>query len=135
MKLRSTKTLVEAIYETTKNKSGSELSHAINNVVEFLHKNQLLGKSKQILRELENMIDKEENIVRAKITSASALSKKILDELEDSLKKRYKAKIIEIDNHEDEQLINGMKIEVNDEVIDLTLSHRLHQLQTHLIRN
>lgn len=135
MKIRSTKTVAEAIYETTKGKSGTELADALANTVEFMDKNQLLGKGKEILEQLEKIIDKDEKVVRAKVKSADVLSKKMIQELEENLKKRYKAKTIEIDEVIDASLINGLKIEVNDEVIDLTLQARLHQLQTYLIKN
>lgn len=135
MKLHSTKNLSHAIYEATKGKSGAELSHSLVNVVEFMDKHQLLGKSKEILTHLEKIIDKDEKILRAKVTSSAVLSKKMLEDLEESLKKRYKAKDVEIDTKENSNLINGIKIEANDEIIDLTLSHRLHQLQAHLIKN
>lgn len=135
MKVRSLKTVAEAIYETTHGKTGAELSTALSNVVSFLDTHQLLGKSKEILSLLEQNIDMKEHIVRAKVTTALPLSKKFHDELEDNLKKRYKAKEIEIDTVENKNIINGIKIEVGDEIIDLTLAHRLHQLQTHLIKN
>lgn len=135
MKLYSTKNLAGAIYESVKGKTGSELSHTLANAVEFMGKHQLLGKSKEILTHLEKIIDKNEKVLRAKVTSSTVLSKKMLEDLEESLKKRYKAKEVEIDTKENSNLINGIKIEANDEIIDLTLSHRLHQLQTHLIKN
>lgn len=135
MKLRSTKNLAEAIYQNAKGKNGPELSVTLANVVEFMDKHQLLGKSKEILSQLEKIIDKDEKVLRAKVTSSTVLSKKMLEELEENLKKRYKAKDVEIDTKEDLDLINGMKIEANDEIIDLTLRARLHQLQTHLIKN
>lgn len=135
MKLRSTKILAEAIYESTKGKSGAELSQAIDNSVSFMDKNQLLGKKKEILAHLEKIIDKDENILRAKVKSANILSKKTLEELGENLKKKYKAKEVQIDSMIDEKLIDGFKIEVNDEIIDFTLSHKLHRLQEHLIKN
>ena len=135
MKIRSIKIIAEAIYESAKGKHGAELTHVLTNTVEFMDKNQLLGKSKEILLELERIIDKDEKIVRAKVRSAEVLPKKMIEELEENLKKRYKAKTVQIDQGEDKSLISGIKIEVNDEVIDLSLSHRLHQLQNYLIKN
>lgn len=135
MKLRSIKNLAEAIYQNAKGKNGAELSATLANAVEFMDKHQLLGKSKEILSQLEKIIDKDEKVLRAKVTSSTVLSKKMLEELEENLKKRYKAKDVEIDTKEDSNLINGLKIEANDEIIDLTLRARLHQLQTHLIKN
>lgn len=135
MKLRSTKNFAEAVYESTKGKSGVALTHALENVVSFMQKNQLIGKKNEILKELEKIIDTDENIVRAKVKSADVLSKKILTELEENLKKKYKAKEVEIDSIVDKKLIDGFTIEIHDEIIDLSLSHRLHQLQTYLIKN
>lgn len=135
MKVRSLKTVAEAIHEATAGKTGASLSTACENVISFLDKNQLLGKSKEILKLLEESIDRKEHIVRAKVTTAEPLSKKQHDELSQNLKKRYNAKEIEIDHTENRGLISGIKIEVGDEIIDLSLSHRLHQLQTHLIKN
>lgn len=135
MKLRSTKNFAEAVYESTKGKSGVTLTHALENVVSFMQKNQLIGKKNEILKELEKIIDTDENIVRAKVKSADVLSKKILTELEENLKKKYKAKEVEIDSIVDKKLIDGFTIEIHDEIIDLSLSHRLHQLQTYLIKN
>ncbi len=135
MKVYSTKTFAEAIYQTTHNKSGVELENALSNTIDFLNKNQMLGKSKEILSHLEKIIDKKDGIIRAKIISNNILSKKILDELEENLKKRYLAKAVDINNINDESLLGGMKIEVNDEIIDLSLSNRLHKLQAHLIKN
>ena len=135
MKLHSTKNLSHAIYEATKGKSGSELSHTLANAVEFMDKHQLLGKKNEILAQLEKIIDKDEKVLRAKVTSSAVLSKKMLEDLEESLKKRYKAKDVEIDTKENSNLINGIKIEANDEIIDLTVAHRLHQLQAYLIKN
>lgn len=135
MKIRSTKTVAEAIHEATKGKSGADLAHALSNVVLFLEKNQLLGKKNELLSHLEKIIDKDEKVVRAKVRSADVLSKKMIEELEESLKKRYKAKGVEMDSTVDKSLINGLKIEAQDEIIDLTLRSRLHQLQTYLIKN
>lgn len=134
MKIRSTKTVAEAIYQATRGKSGAELTHAVRNSLEFMDKNQLLSKKNEILAHLEMIIDTDEKVVRAKVMSADVLSKKMIEELEESLKKRYKAKSIEIDVEKDESLINGIKIEVQDEVIDLTLRNQLHQLQEYLIK-
>ncbi len=135
MKVRSTKTIAEAIYEATRGKSGAELTRTLKNTVEFFDKNQLHGKSKEILSHLENVIDREEGVIRAKIKSADTLPKKMIEELEENLKKRYRANEVAIEESIDKRLIGGLKIEVNGEVIDLSLSHRLHQLQTHLTKN
>ncbi len=135
MKLRSIKNLAEAIYESAKGKSGKELESVMVNAGQFIKKNRLLGKGKEILAHLEKVVDKDEKILRAKVTSAEKLTRREAGDLEESLKKKYKAKHVEIDEKIDEKLIQGIKIEAHDEVIDLTLLNRLQKLQTHLIKN
>lgn len=135
MKVRSTKTIACAIYESTKGKTGAALSEALSNAVEFMSKNKLLSRSKEIIAQLEKIVDIDEGILRAHVTTASPLTKKSQEELESNLKKRYKAKVVELDITEDKKLIHGVKIQVEDEIMDLSTSHRLHQLQAHLIKN
>lgn len=135
MKSYSPKTIAQAIYDSTKDKDGAELKHVLDNTVIFLKKNKLLSKQKEILNHLQNIYDHEEKIVRAKITTATKLSHKIKEELEEILKKRYKAKDIEIESVEDESLIGGIKLEVKDEVMDLSFANKLYQLQKYLIKN
>jgi ATP synthase F1 delta subunit len=134
MKL-SPKTIAEAIHLGSKDKQGKELSVFLEDSVAFLGKNRMIGKYKEILDYLEKLIDKNEKRLRVEVTSAEKLPHKILTELTENLKRRYKAEEIEIDQKEDATLIAGVKVRVLDEVIDMTLSNKLHQLQTHLMKN
>ncbi|MDO8482330.1 MAG: ATP synthase F1 subunit delta [bacterium] len=129
----STKNIAQAIHASTKNKSGKELEQSIVNVVEFLAKKNLLSKSPQILKQLEEAYNIEGRIVQAKVSSKSELSKHTTDELRHALQHRYKAEDIILDLHEDKTLLGGIKIEANDEVIDLSLKNKLNQLQNHLL--
>jgi len=135
MKTLSIKNVSSAIYKTTMDKNGSDLTIALENIVLFLKRNKLLSKSKDILYNLEKIIDKENSIIRATVTSRVPLSKEAHDELVENIKKRYKAKQVEIDQIEDKSIISGIKVEIEDEVIDLSVSHQLHQLQNYLIKN
>ncbi len=131
----SPKTIAQAIYSSNKDKDGAELKHVLDNTLIFLKKNKLLSKYKEILKHLQNIIDHEEKIVRAQVTTTSKLSHKIKEELEEILKKRYKATEVEIKNIEDESLIGGIKLEIKDEIIDLSFANKLYQLQKYLIKN
>jgi F-type H+-transporting ATPase subunit delta len=131
----SPKTIAQAIYNSAKDKDGIELKHVLDNTVVFLKKNKLLSKYKEILKHLQNISDYEEKIVRAQVTTTDKLGHKLKEELEEILKKRYKAKDVEIENIEDPNLIGGIKLEIKDEVIDLSFAHKLYQLQKYLIKN
>jgi len=129
----STKDVARAFYESTKNKSGPEVERTITNAVEFLTKNKLLSKATEILEHLEKIRDKDLGVVSATVTSKRPLPKKTLDEIKKILKNRYEASDITLHAHEDLTLIGGVKIEANDEMIDLSLKNKVRQLQNHLL--
>ncbi len=131
----STKDIARALYESTKDKSGAELTRLLQNAVTFLAKNRLLSKSPEILEHLGKIRDKDLGIVSAKVTSKSPLAKHTLDEIKRTLKTRYHASDITLHASEDPSLIGGIKIEANDELIDLSLKNKLRQLQTHLLNH
>ena len=127
--------LVFAIYESSKDKSGEELENVLKNSVRLLSEKRSLGKSKKILSKLEEIVDKKNEIVRAKVHSTTEIKKKTIDEIEDFIKKRYKVKNVILDFEINERLLGGIKIEVGDEVIDLTLKNKIHKLKNYLINN
>ncbi len=131
----STKDIARAIYESVKDKTGHDLSVALSDVVSFLAKKNLLNQKKLILDELENIIDDDLGIVRASVSSKSNLSRSIKEDLTDLLKKRYKAKELLIEHTEDKHLLGGVRIQVRDEVLDLTLKNRVNKLQEYLLEN
>ncbi len=131
----STKNLVLAIHEMTKDKSGHELDVAIQNITDYLAKKRMIPRAPEILRKLEELINFDEGIVKANITYKNIPEKKITDEIEEILMSRYGAKKILAVTNENENVLGGVKIEVGDEVIDLTLKNKINQLQNYLITN
>lgn len=131
----STKTVAEAIYSSAKNKTGAELEHALQNAVEFLAKKNLIGKASEILACIERISDAEQNILRAKILSKAPLTKILTDKVENLLKARYKTKTPALQWKEDKSLVGGVRIETENEVLDLSLKNKLNQLQNYLLTN
>ncbi len=127
--------LARAIYEATQDKSGAPLSSALANATELISRNHMMGKSGDILTALQKIIDDDSGIVRATVTSGSKLSEGHIEDIEHELKKRYGAKEIALATKEDTKLLDGIKIEVGDEIIDLTLAKRINQLQEYLLKN
>ena len=130
-----TKNIALSIHDMTRDKSGGELNNALENIVKYLAQKRMLSKWPEILKKLEEIMDKEEGIARAKISYKNIPTKKITDQIEELLKKRYKVKTIETEIVENKEILGGVKIEVGDEIIDLTLKNKLHQLQNYLITN
>ncbi|MEA3399544.1 MAG: F0F1 ATP synthase subunit delta [Patescibacteria group bacterium] len=131
----STKNIALSIYEITKNKSGQDLEDVLIKIVKFLDKKRLFSKASDILKKLEELINKEEGIVGVRITYKQKPDKSISEKLEELLKKKYSANKLEIIENENKKILGGIKIEVEDEVIDLTLKNKMNQLQNYLITN
>lgn len=131
----SIKNLAEAIYESSLGKEGVALSSSLEKSAIFLKDRNLLGKKEEILKALEKIINKEGGIVNAKVTTESKLKKEYEKEIEEFIKKKYKAKEVILELKEDPKLLGGIKIEIGDEIIDGTLLHKINQLQTYLITN
>lgn len=127
--------LAKAIYESSLNKDGNELDMVVKNTVKLLSDKHMLGKSKDLLDRLEKIVNKSEETIKAKISSKEDLSKKIINEIEEFIKERYKVKIAILEFEINDKLLGGIKIEVGDEVIDMTLKNKIHKLQNYLITN
>ena len=131
----STNNLARAIYESSLDKSGAELDVVAQNAIDLISKKHLMSKSKEIIATLEKILDRSEGIVRAKISSRVKIEKKIVDEIEDFIKSRYKAKNTVLEFEIDEHLLGGIKIQIGDEIIDTTLKSKIHKLENYLITN
>lgn len=127
--------LARAIYESSHKKDGVELDAITKSSVNLISKKHLLSKSKEIINQLEKIIDKSDEVVRARISSKTKIDKKIINDIEDFIKKRYKAKNTVLEFKIDPKLLGGIKIEVGDEIIDTTLKNKIRKLENYLITN
>ena len=126
--------IARAIFSLSKGKSHSELSVVLNKVAKFLFRRRLLSKSTEILSRLSQIINQEEGRTVAKISSVEKLDHKTKTHLEQALKKRYSTKEVILVENLDQKLLGGLKIEVNDEVIDFSIKNRVGKLQEYLTR-
>lgn len=135
MKAISVNNLARAIYESSKKKDGADLNHALVNAAEFIRDKNMMGKSDLILASLEKIIDEDEGIARVKVSSSKKLTKGMIEEIEELIKKRYKKSEVIMEEIEDSKLLGGIRIEIGDEVIDMTLKNYIRQLQNYLNEN
>ncbi len=126
--------IARAIYLVSRDKTGRELKEVYTNVVRFLFRRRLLSKSRDILERLDKIINNEKGRIVAKITTARKLRGESKREILHFLRKRYRAKEAVLAEMLDEKLLGGVKIEVGDEIIDLTVKNKIKKLQEHLTR-
>lgn len=129
----STKKIAQAVYEASQEMEGKNLENILSSTTDFLMERNMMGKAPEVLSHLQKIIDKKEGIVRAHIETPYPLSKETSDALIEELKKRYKVNKIHLEVVENKKHLGGIKIQVADEVINLTQATRLHQLQNYLI--
>lgn len=135
MAIVSNNNIARAIYLAAKGKNTEEQSLVFKKVIQFLIKKRLLIKAPNILSCLSKIINNEEGRMVARVSSKNNLSEKFKQELKHTLSRRYGAKEIDLVLNINEKLLGGYKIEVNDEVIDLTMKNKIEKLQEYLTSN
>ena len=133
MTIISNNNIARAIYLATEGKNDAEQSLIFPKVIQFLFRRRLLSKAPDILLHLNKIINGEEGRIVAKISSRDNLNEKIKRELAHALTKRYSAKEVVLSEVLDKKLLGGFKVEINDEVIDLTIKNKIGKLQEYLI--
>ncbi len=131
----SIKNIAEAIYESSQDKKDEDLSNILKNAVNLIHKKHLINKSREILLELDKIINKKEERAKAIISLKTEIDKNLQEEIEDFIKNRYKIKKVTLEFNIDKKLLGGMKIQVGDEIIDTTYKNKLKKLENYLITN
>jgi len=126
--------IAQAIYLSSKDKIGHELALSLKDVVNFLHHRRLLNRSKDILLKLNKIINKEKGILMVKVSSKEKLHEQEKKDIEHLLKKRYGMHEILLEEHIEDKLLGGIRIEVDDEIIDLSIKNKINKLQEYLTR-
>lgn len=134
MAVISNNDIARAIYLAMKEGKHETQSNVSKKVIQFLSRRRILSKAPLILTELKKIIDVDEGRVIAKVSSVEKLDHQAKTHLEHSLKKRYGSKEVVLNEVLDSNLVGGIKIEVNNEVIDLSIKNRLRKLQEYLTK-
>lgn len=106
-------------------------SDAFGNFLALLADNRRLPLLPEIAGLFEELRADAERIVKAKVTSATALQAAELDGIKAALKRRF-GREVELQTEVDESLIGGAVIDAGDVVIDGSLRSKLARLQTAL---
>ena len=134
MNTLSNNNIARAIYLVLKEKTHTELQDINKKVVKFLVRRRLLSKAGDILKRLDKIINQESENIVVKVLSARKLKEESKKKLIFFLKERYKMKEVILTETIDEKLLGGIRVEINDEIIDLTVKNKIKKLQKHLTR-
>ena len=97
----------------------------------LLADNRRLALLPEIAGLYEDLRNEAERVVKAKVTSATALPAAELETIRSALKKRF-GREVEVESAVDESLIGGAVIDAGDVVIDGSLKGKLGRLQSAL---
>jgi len=128
----SDKNIAKGIFAALENKTGGDLRDAIQRTVWILAKKRVLVRQDGILKELSKLQDKKDKIVRAEVFTPKALSPHAKHALAQGIERRYGAKTAILEMKEDGDLLGGVKIEAEDELLDLSARGRIMELEKHL---
>lgn len=104
------------------------------NAVRLLAKRQRLRLLPEIADRVMVLLDERNGVVRAKITSAKALTSSFVTRLVAELERTTGRKVL-VDQAEDTSLIAGVVTQVGDNTIDGSIHGRLAELERRLLQN
>lgn len=96
-----------------------------------LAKSKQLGRLDQLIEEVEKIISKKNNRLRAKIVFATEPSDQNVEEIKDKLEKKFK-KEVDINTVVDPSILGGFSVFIDDFTIDLSYEAKLKQLKIKL---
>jgi F-type H+-transporting ATPase subunit delta len=109
----------------------SDAGEGFGRFLSMLASNRRLALLPEIAGLFEELRAEAERVVKARVTSASALPAGELDGLKAALRKRF-GREVEVETAVDPSLIGGAVIDAGDIVIDGSLKGKLERLQTAL---
>jgi F-type H+-transporting ATPase subunit delta len=102
------------------------------NALRLLARRRRLSALPDIAKRLSTLADEKAGIVRAEVTSATALPESIFTQLQEKLEKATKKKVV-LERKQDPSLIAGMITRIGDNTIDGSVAGRLHELERQLL--
>lgn len=108
-------------------------SETTQGALRLLARRRRSGALPEIARQLARLVDQDQNVARAVVTSAGPLNEGYLARLRDELEKATGRKI-SITHKQDPSLIAGVVTQIGDQVIDGSLRTRLSSFRETLLR-
>ncbi len=126
-KKTSNKQLAEALYQITRGLKGEKLTQALRGFVALLTRAHKLKQATRVIGEFIKHSKKEEGIVEIEVTTA----RKLDDGTMLHIKKAFGTKVEE-QTVVDENMLGGVKIKMDDKILDASLKTQLNNLQKSL---
>ena len=127
MPKKSNRQFALALYELTKDIKKEDVPDAVQSFLKVIQRNNRLKKIEYIISEYENYAKKREGIKQVEIESAHKLDETVLGKI---------AKIFgtksEISTTIDKKMFGGIRVKVDDVILDASLSTQIKRLKNAL---
>lgn len=125
--------LYEALLGEDKAEGESGKENAIRNTILLLKKEKLLSKSQNFIDTFTEIVDKNNNTVRAEVTTRQDLTESEITKVKHLIKQKFKAEHVIVSEKIDKNIIGGIKIKTGDTLIDGSLGSRMRNLEKQLL--
>ena len=118
----------KALYESLKEAKENEVDLVFKNFYSILLRNNDLKLVNKIIEKIEEIDKEERGVVEVEVTGAKEIDKDLVSKLRNLIGKK-----VEIREKVDPGLIGGLKIQINDLLIDGSIKAKLNKLKQSLI--
>ncbi len=126
--LYSPKQYAQALYDSLKDVKEGEIDLIFKNFYSILLRNNDLKLINKIIGKIEEIDKEERGVVEVEVTGAKEIDKDLVSKLRNLIGKKA-----EIKEKVDPGLIGGLKIQINDLLIDGSIKAKLNKLKRSLI--
>lgn len=103
------------------------------NFLSLLVDKKRINHAVEIMKEFNSMCNQELNIQEGIVYSARSLNEEQIKQLETALSEK-KNRNVELHNLIDERLISGIKVVIDNQVIDLSMKNRIESMKNELLK-
>jgi F-type H+-transporting ATPase subunit delta len=130
----SPKQYAQALFELTENKDDAKIDVIIKKFLQQVKKNGDWKKRNEIVTQYTDIYNKSKGIVPTEIISARELTNEQIGQIEQFIRTKYKAAAVDIDTKVDKDVIGGVVIRAEGELVDMSVSNKMKQMQKHLMQ-
>ncbi|HCO99465.1 MAG TPA: ATP synthase F1 subunit delta [Candidatus Moranbacteria bacterium] len=129
----SIKQYSQTLFEMTDGKSEQELLVIVKKFAEQLKADGQLKNAGKIMEKFGELYNAANGIVVAEVTTRYKIQDTRYKQIEEFIKEKYSAKVVEIENVINEKIQGGIIIKINDDIIDGSVKKQLTNLKNKLI--
>ncbi len=131
-KKQQVKILATAVLQALQDKNKQEATVVVENFLLYLKQHHYLYLIKDILEALKDLDNEARNILAVEISSVNPLSKETVQIIDKYLQKKLNQELV-IEEKTDVDLLGGVKIKYQDQVLDLSIKKQINNLNKSLV--